>query len=110
MNNTGKIALGIALPLAVFGIYWFAIRNRKPYFLLSNYDFINNKTNASFGYNEQTISLGQNGEMTAGNTYNPKRYRLVFTTIGKTIEFVIKDKDGQDVSKQTIDFGGKIVY
>jgi hypothetical protein len=35
---------------------------------------------------------------------------LVFTTIGKTIEFVIKDKDGQDVSKQTIDFGGKIVY
>jgi hypothetical protein len=44
MNKTGKIVLGVALPLAVFGIYWFAIRNRKPYFLLSNYDFINNKT------------------------------------------------------------------
>ena len=110
MNNTGKILLGIVLPLSAISIYWFIIRNRLPYFLLSKYDFVNNKTNVSFGYNEKTITLGDSGEMTAGMTYNPNKYKLEFTSKGKNIEFVIKDKEGNEVSKQTIDFGAKIVY
>jgi hypothetical protein len=110
MNKTGKIILGISLPLAVLGIYWFGIRNRKPYFLLSKYDFINNKTNASFGFNDKSISLGDSGEMTAGSTYNQDKYKLVFTSTGKIIEFVVKDKDDNEVEKKTIDFSSKIVY
>jgi hypothetical protein len=37
MNKTGKIILGITLPIAVLRFYLFGIRNRKPYFLLSKY-------------------------------------------------------------------------
>jgi len=110
MNNTQKIILGFALPVGVLAIYWFGIRNRKPMLLISKYDFRNNKTNVTFGYNEKTVSLGDSGELTAGNTYNPNKYKLVFTSKDKVIEFVVKNKDGEEVEKQTIDFGGKIVY
>jgi hypothetical protein len=110
MNNTQKIILGVALPIGALAIYWFGIRNRKPMLLLSKYDFRNNKTNVTFGFNEKTVSLGDSGEMNAGNTYNPNKYKLVFTSKDKTIEFVVKNKDGEEVGKQTIDFGGKIVY
>jgi len=110
MNKTGKILLGVALPLAVLGVYWFGVRNRKPFFMLSKYDFVNKKTNVDFGYNQKTVALGDSGEMTAGKTYNPNKYKLVFTSKDKTIEFVIKDKNGNEFSKQTIDFGAKIVY
>ena len=110
MNNTQKIILGVALPIGALAIYWFGIRNRKPMLLLSKYDFRNNKTNVTFGFNEKTVLLGDSGEMNAGNTYNPNKYKLVFTSKDKTIEFVVKNKDGQEVGKQTIDFGGKIVY
>jgi hypothetical protein len=110
MEKTGKIVLGVALPLAVFGIYWFGVRNRKPFFMLSKYDFVNNKVNVDFGYNKKTVALGDSGEMTAGKTYNPNKYKLVFTSKDKTLEFVIKNKDGEEVSKQIIDFGAKIVY
>jgi K+/H+ antiporter YhaU regulatory subunit KhtT len=54
--------------------------------------------------------LGESGEMTAGSTYNQDKYKLVFTSTGKIIEFVVKDKDGNEVEKKTIDFGSKIVY
>jgi hypothetical protein len=110
MNKTGKILLGVGLPLAVLGVYWFGVRNRKPFFMLSKYDFVNNKVNVDFGYNKKTVSLGDSGEMTAGKTYNPNKYKLVFTSKDKTLEFVIKNKDGEEVSKQIIDFGAKIVY
>lgn len=110
MNNTQKIILGVALPISVLGIYWFGIRNRKPSLMLSKYDFRNNKTNVIFGFNEKTISLGDSGELTAGTTYNPNKYKLIFTSKDKIIEFVVKNKDGEEVEKQTIDFGGKIVY
>jgi hypothetical protein len=110
MNKTGKILLGVGLPLAVLGVYWFGVRNRKPFFMLSKYDFVNNKVNVDFGYNKKTVALGDSGEMTAGKTYNPNKYKLVFTSKDKTIEFVIKDKDDKEFSKQIIDFGAKIVY
>jgi hypothetical protein len=110
MNKTGKILLGVGLPLAVLGVYWFGVRNRKPFFMLSKYDFVNNKVNVDFGYNKKTVALGDSGEMTAGKTYNPNKYKLVFTSKDKTLEFVIKNKDGEEVSKQIIDFGAKIVY
>ena len=89
MNNTQKIILGVALPIGALAIYWFGIRNRKPLLLLSKYDFRNNKTNVTFGYNEKIVSLGDSGEMNAGNTYNPNKYKLVFTSKDKTIEFVV---------------------
>ena len=110
MNKTGKILLGVGIPLAVLGVYWFGVRNRKPFFMLSKYDFVNNKVNVDFGYNKKTVALGDSGEMTAGKTYNPNKYKLVFTSKDKTLEFVIKNKDGEEVSKQIIDFGAKIVY
>jgi len=110
MNNTQKIILGVAIPVVVLSIYWFGIRNRKPMLLLSKYDFRNNKTNVTFGYNEKTVALGDSGEMNAGMTYNPNKYTLIFTTKDKIIEFVVKNKNGEEVEKQTIDFGSKIVY
>ena len=110
MNNTQKILLGIALPISALAIYLFVVRNRKPMLLLSNYAFRNNKTNVTFGYNEKNVSLGDSGEMSAGMTYNQNKYKLVFTSKDKIIEFVIKNKDGKEVEKQTIDFGGKIAY
>lgn len=110
MNNTQKIILGVALPISVLGIYWFGIRNRKPSLMLSKYDFRNNKTKVNFGFNEKNVSLGDSGEMSAGMTYNQNKYKLVFTSKDKIIEFVVKNKDGKEVEKQTIDFGGKIVY
>lgn len=110
MNNTQKIILGVALPIGALAIYWFGVRNRKPMLLLSKYDFINNKTNVTFGYNEKIVSLGNSGTMNAGNTYNPNKYKLVFTSKDKTIEFVVKNKNGDEVNKKIIDFGSKIVY
>jgi hypothetical protein len=110
MNNTQKIILGFVLPVTTLAIYWFGIRNRKPLFMLSKYDFRNNKTNVNFGFNEKTVTLGDSGEMTAGNTYNPNTYKLVFTSKDKIIEFVVKNKNEEEVEKKTIDFGGKIVY
>lgn len=110
MNKTVKIILGVTIPLTLLGIYWFGIRNRKPFFMLSKYDFVNHKINVDFGYNQKTISLGDSGEMSAGRTYNPNKYKLVFTSKNKTIEFVVTDKDGTQIDKQTIDFGAKIIY
>ena len=85
MNKTAKILLGVGLPLAVLGVYWFGIRNRKPFFMLSKYDFVNNKTNVDFGYNQKIVALGDSGEMTAGKTYNPNKYKLVFTSKNKKV-------------------------
>ena len=57
MNKTGKILLGVGLPLAVLGVYWFGVRNRKPFFMLSKYDFVNKKTK------ESLINIGSGHEM-----------------------------------------------
>jgi hypothetical protein len=109
MENKTKIILGIIIPLAVFGGYWFIVRNREPSLNLEDTDWINNIAKIKFGMNTKSVSLGNSGEMNAGSTYSDK-YKLEFTSDKKNMVFYVKDKDGNLIDKQTLDFGAKIQY
>ncbi len=110
MKTTTRIIIGIAVPLAVFGGYWFVVRNREPYLDLDETDWRNNIANIKFGRNKKSVPLGNNGKMNAGATYSPDGYELTFTTSGKIMVFSVRDKNGDLVDKQTLDFGAKIKY
>jgi hypothetical protein len=109
MNKTTKIILGVAVPLAVFGGYWFIIRNREPNLDLDGTDWINDIANIKFGRNKKSVSMGNNGEMNAGATYSDK-YKLTFTSSGKNMTLYVKDIDGNVYDKKVVDFGAKIIY
>jgi hypothetical protein len=109
MNKTTKIILGVAVPLAVFGGYWFIVRNREPILDLEETDWLDNIAVIKFGRNNKSVSLGNSGEMNAGATYSDK-YKLEFTSDKKLMVFYVKDKYGSLVDKQTLDFGAKIRY
>jgi hypothetical protein len=109
MSKATKIILGIAVPLAIFGGYWFITRNREPYLDLDGTDWANDIANVKFGRNRKSISLGNSGEMNAGATFSDK-YKLTFTSSGKNMTFYIKDIDGNVYEKKVIDFGAKIIY
>jgi hypothetical protein len=109
MNKTTKIILGVAVPLAVFGGYWFIVRNREPILDLESTDWLDNIAVIKFGRNNKSVSLGNSGEMNAGATYSDK-YKLEFTSDKKLMVFYVKDKYGSLVDKQTLDFGAKIRY
>jgi len=110
MNKTAKIILGIGIPLGVFGFYWFIYRNREPLLNLEETDWLNNMLTIKFGKNTKSASLGDSGEMNAGVTYNNDLYKLTFRTDRKLMIFYVKDKDGNLIDKQTLDFGAKIKY
>ena len=110
MKNTTKIILGIGVPLALFSAYWFLYRNREPILKLDDTDWNNNQAVIKFGRNKQNVPLGNNGEMNAGSTFNPDGYKLTFTSSGKKMVFYVRDKNGNLVDKQTLDFGAKIIY
>lgn len=110
MTKTTKIIVGMALPLAVFGAYWFIYRNREPFLNLEETDWLDNLAIIKFGNNKKSVSLGNNGQMNAGSTYNPNLYILTFESKGKLMLFYVKDKDGNLIDKQTLDFGAKIRY
>ena len=109
MNKTTKIILGVAVPLAVFGGYWFIVRNREPILDLESTDWLDNIAVIKFGRNNKSVSLGNGGEMNAGATYSDK-YKLEFSSDKKLMVFYVKDKYGSLVDKQTLDFGAKIRY
>jgi hypothetical protein len=109
MNKTTKIILGVAVPLAVFGGYWFIIRNREPLLDLEETDWIKDIAVVKFGMNKKYIPFGNNGQMNAGATYSDK-YKVDFVSDKKLMIFTVKDKDGNLVDKQTLDFGAKIRY
>jgi hypothetical protein len=109
MNKTTKIIIGLAVPLAVFGGYWFLFRNREPFLNLEETDWINNIAVIKFGRNTKSVVLGNSGEMNAGSTYSDK-YKLEFKTENNLMLLYVKDKDGKLVDKQTLDFGAKIRY
>ena len=109
MNKTTKIILGVFVPLAVFGGYWFVIRNRQPSLDLDDTNWIDNVAVIKFGRNTKSVALGNNGEMNAGSTYSDK-YKLEFISDKKNMIFYVKDKDGNLIDKQTLDFGAKIKY
>ncbi len=109
MNKTTKVILGIAVPLTVFGGYWFIYRNREPLLDLDETDFINNVAVIKFGRNNKSISLGNDGEMNAGSTYSDK-YKVEFKTDKKIMTFYVKDKEGNLFDKKIVDFGAKIIY
>lgn len=109
MNFTSKIIAGILIPLAFFGGYWFFIRNREPFLDLEKTDWLNNIAIIKFGNNTKFVSLGNNGQMNAGSTYSDK-YKLEFTSNNKLMIFIVKEKNGNIVNKQTLDFGAKIKY
>jgi hypothetical protein len=109
MNKTTKIILGIAVPLAVFGGYWFIVRNREPLLDLESTDWLDNIAVIKFGRNNKSVALGNSGEMNAGSTYSDK-YKLEFKTDKNLMLFYVKDKDGNLIDKQTLDFGAKIRY
>lgn len=109
MNKTTKIILGVAVPLAVFGGYWFLVRNREPFLNLEETDWLNNIAVIKFGRNKKSVPLGNSGEMNAGSTYSD-RYKLEFKTDKNLMIFYVKDKEGSLVDKQTLDFGAKIRY
>jgi hypothetical protein len=109
MGKKTKIIIGISVPLTVFVGYWFIVRNREPYLELDGTDWKNNIANIKFGRNKQSIALGNNGKMNAGSTYSDK-YKLEFKTDKKLMIFYIKDKIGNLIDKQTLDFGAKIRY
>lgn len=109
MNKTTKIILGIAVPLSFLGIYWFGIRNREPFLDLEETDWLDNIAVIKFGRNNKSVPLGNSGEMNAGATYSDK-YKLEFKTDKNLMLFYVKDKDGNLIDKQTLDFGAKIRY
>jgi len=109
MNKTTKIILGVAVPLAVFGGYWFIVRNREPFLNLEETDWLDNIAVIKFGRNSKSVALGNSGEMNAGSTYSDK-YKLEFKTDKNLMLFYVKDKDGNLIDKQTLDFGAKIRY
>ena len=88
MNKTTKVILGIAVPLTVFGGYWFVYRNREPLLDLDETDWTNNVAVIKFGRNNKSISLGNNGEMNAGSTYSDK-YKVAMPLNWKPGEKVI---------------------
>ena len=57
MNKTTKIILGIAVPLTVFGGYWFIYRNREPLLDLDDTDWTNNVAVIKFGRNNKSIFI-----------------------------------------------------
>lgn len=109
MNKTTKIILGVAVPLAVFGGYWFIVRNREPLLDLEETDWLDNIAVIKFGRNSKSVALGNSGEMNAGSTYSDK-YKLEFSSDKKLMVFYVKDKYGSLIDKQTLDFGAKIRY
>ena len=109
MNKTTKIILGIVVPLAVFGGYWFIVRNREPILDLEETNWLDNVAVIKFGRNKKSVSLGNSGEMNAGATYSDK-YKLEFSSDKKLMVLYVKDKDGNLIDKQTLDFGAKIRY
>jgi hypothetical protein len=109
MEKQTKIILGIVLPLAVFGGYWFVLRNREPILNLDNTDWMNNIANIKFGNNKKSVSIGNKGEMNAGSTFSDK-YKLEFTSSEKNMTLYVKDKNGNIYDKKVIDFGAKIIY
>jgi hypothetical protein len=109
MNKTTKIILGIVVPLTVFGGYWFIIRNREPKLDLEETNWLDNVAVIKFGRNKKSVSLGNSGEMNAGATYSDK-YKLEFSSDKKLMVLYVKDKDGNLIDKQTLDFGAKIQY
>jgi hypothetical protein len=109
MNKTTKIILGIVVPLAVFGGYWFIVRNREPILDLEETNWLDNVAVIKFGRNKKSVSLGNSGEMNAGATYSDK-YKLEFSSDKKLMVLYVKDKDGNLIDKQTLDFGAKIQY
>ena len=109
MNKTTKIVLGIAVPLSLFGIYWFGIRNREPFLDLEETNWLNDIAVIKFGRNKKSVPLGNSGEMNAGSTFSDK-YKLEFTSSGKNMTFYVKDKNGNIYDKKVIDFGAKIIY
>ena len=109
MNKTTKIILGVAVPLAVFGGYWFIIRNREPFLDLEETNWLDNIAVIKFGRNSKSVALGNSGEMNAGSTFSDK-YKLEFKTDKNLMLFYVKDKDGNLIDKQTLDFGAKIRY
>lgn len=104
-----KTILGVAIPLGLLGLYWFVIRNREPILDLEGTLWLDDVAVIVFGNNKKYVSLGNNGEMNAGSTYS-KKYKLTFTSKKKIMEFFVKDKDGNVIDKQTLDFGAKIRY
>jgi hypothetical protein len=109
MNKTTKIIIGIAVPLAVFGGYWFIVRNREPFLDLEETNWLDNIAVIKFGRNSKSVALGNSGEMNAGSTFSDK-YKLEFSSDKKLMVFYVKDKDGNLIDKQTLDFGAKIRY
>lgn len=109
MNKTTKIILGIAVPLSLFGIYWIGIRNREPFLDLEETNWLNDIAVIKFGRNKKSVPLGNSGEMNAGSTFSDK-YKLEFSSDKKLMVFYVKDKDGNLIDKQTLDFGAKIRY
>lgn len=104
-----KTFLGIAIPLGLLGVYWFVIRNREPSLDLEGTFWLDDVAVIVFGNNKKYVSLGNNGQMNAGSTYSDK-YTLTFTSKKKIMEFLVKDRDGNVIDKQTLDFGAKIRY
>lgn len=109
MEKKTKVILGIVIPLAVFGGYWFIYRNREPFLDLDGTDWSNSLAKIKFGKNEKSVSVGNSGEMNAGSTYSDK-YKLEFNSKGKNMVFFVKDLDGNIYDKKVIDFGAKIIY
>jgi hypothetical protein len=109
MNRSTKIILGVAVPLAIFGGYWFITRNREPYLDLDGTDWMNSIANVKFGKNTKSVPVGGSGILNAGSTFSDK-YRLEYSSSGKNITFFVKDKDGNIYDKRVVDFGAKIIY
>jgi hypothetical protein len=110
MNKTTKIIFSVGVPLAIFGFYWFIYRNREPLLNLEETDWLDNMVTIKFGNNNKSVALGDSGEMNAGSTYNSNLFKLTFKTDKKLMIFYVKDKDGNLIDKQTLDFGAKIRY
>lgn len=109
MISKQKIFIGLGIPLALFGVYWFVYRNREPILNLKEVDWLDNIAIIKFGKNKISVPLGNNGVLNAGSTYSDK-FKVEYFSKGKIMDFYVKDKNGNLYDKQTLDFGAKIRY
>lgn len=101
MNKKVKIALGVGIPVVLFGIYWFVLR--KPYLSFGDIDWDGKKGVAKFG--GQDLPFGTGTRFSSSS----KGYDLTVTPMDGKVVFNVT-KEGVSVDSVTIDFNSKLKY
>lgn len=100
--NKNHIILSIII-VSGFITGYVLVRKRKPKLVFDQIDWLNKSGLLTFGKTKHFFSLSKGGTITPGKTFSDK-YTLAIRPINDTkMEFVMY-KDGNEVSKDVLDF------